>query len=220
MKNITFSTEMVQAILAGRKTMTRRPVKHYCKIEEVREVIRSEHNENDWGKYILTDENGEDFLIKSKFQPGDIVYVKETFAKTGDNWHDDWPGHLKYYYKADDPWNEKEWKEKYPHVKRWYTWRPSRFMPREAARIFLKIADVRCERLHDITDTDAKREGVELLLPSHLYKNYRKGTDPKDGFSYPSSSFETLWRDIYGNESWDSDLWVWVYGFESVEHKF
>ena len=76
-KPILFSTPMIQAIMRNDKTQTRRKIKHKNKIEEVRPVMRCFENENDWGKYILTDEFGEDFLIKPKYNIGDFIWVRE-----------------------------------------------------------------------------------------------------------------------------------------------
>jgi hypothetical protein len=92
--------------------------------------------------------------------------------------------------------------------------KPSIFMPKEICRIKLQVINIRVERLNDISERDAMAEGIELQLPSHLWKNYRIGTAPKEGFFSPFSSYETLWRQINGNESWASNPWVWVIEFK------
>ncbi len=105
MKPILFSTEMVKAIFEERKTMTRRRVKDQPDISE-----------DDGYVYFLNKGYAfnihkwkEECVIGARYKTGDILWVRETFAKVGDNWHDDTPNAPKYYYKADDPWNEKEW---------------------------------------------------------------------------------------------------------------
>lgn len=151
-KPILFSTPMVEAILRGDKNQTRRKIKHKNKIEEVRPVIRCLENENDWGKYILTDEFGEDFLIKPKYNIDDQIWVRETWQHTKEIYLHPTDENYGYVYKADGhPWEDYEgWK-----------WKPSIFMPKDACRIYLKVKNVRVERLEDITKEDAINEGIE-----------------------------------------------------------
>lgn len=100
-------------------------------------------------------------------------------------------------------------------------------MPKSAARIWLKVTDVRCERLHDISDDDARAEGIKMYKDEHgrfRYKDYM--TDAR-GYGHPEhdfpevgiakTSFATLWQSIYGEECWDNNPWVWVVEFERVE---
>jgi len=104
-KPILMSTPMVRAILEGRKSQTRR----ICKPQPVYDddsgyvfignVMFDIHDKWDIPMYLKD---------KARWEPGDILWVRETFAKTGDNFHDDWPGHGDYYYKADDPFSELE----------------------------------------------------------------------------------------------------------------
>ncbi len=94
--------------------------------------MRCVDNEVDWGKYILTDEFGEDFLIESPAKIGDVIWVRETFGIAGHT--------TKYYvYKAD---TESDWDKPKDG------WKPSIFMPKDACRLFLEITDVRVEELH------------------------------------------------------------------------
>lgn len=93
--------------------------------------------------------------------------------------------------------------------------KPSIHMPKEAARIWLQVEDVRVERLHDISENDAINEGIDRRLepsaPNGIhYKHYLKD---KWGPS-PKHSFETLWHSINGKESWDNNPWVWVISFK------
>lgn len=137
---ILFNTEMVRAILDGRKTVTRR-------------LVKFEGNRNpNWTGYIkdgLTLYNGtnEPCNKPCPYKVGDILYVRETWTK--DN--------HRYMYRADYSDSEKFYQGgKEVQLK----WHPSLHMPKEAARIFLKVKDVRVERLQDITEEQALSEGV------------------------------------------------------------
>lgn len=88
-------------------------------------------------------------------------------------------------------------------------WRPSIFMPRWASRISLEITSVRAERLHQISEADAKAEGAPLAF------NQGPRSDPDRDTSH-RAGFEKLWREINGSESWNANLWVWVIGFNRV----
>lgn len=214
MKPILFSTPMVQAILQGRKTMTRRIIKdsyngcwtnggpHPCPNEPIvmipGEVIESPIE----GEEPIVIEGNKvqahffcstmDKVAKCSFgKPDDVLWVRETFS-----W--DWKNYPErtdkyYYYKAttDDYYLASGEK-----------WKPSIFMPKEACRIWLKIKTVRVERLHDISEEDAIAEGVETL---GLYPGYNVSSMGK---------FNGLWVNINGTESWDANPWVWVIEFE------
>lgn len=192
MKPILFSTEMVQAILEGRKTQTRRFA--YSE-EERQEAI-------DW----------DGVLPGQKYQPGDILWVRETFIDVGEK-ADQYFGGVRFHYKANEDF-----------VGCW-PWKPSIFMPREAARIFLEVTDVRAERLQDISEEDAIAEGIKMVgenpefggasYSGKWYDNYGK-----TGYTFlkPIESFQTLWQKINGKiHPWESNPWVWVYTFKRIE---
>ncbi len=86
-------------------------------------------------------------------------------------------------------------------------WRPSIFMPRWASRINLEIVNIRVERLQDISEKDAKKEGVQPF--------FGRGTDPNDRHPY-YDCFHELWNSINGPGSWDLNPWVWVIEFRRV----
>ena len=135
-KPILFNTEMVRAILDGRKTCTRRIAKGFIPDDAL------------WGYTAFTpkgyiscrglyaDRYGEKFY-KLPYQPGDILYVRETWCGLPVNEAGNMRGHTIYYYKADGELRPKGWRG---------TWHPSIHMPKEAARIWLKVTDVRVER--------------------------------------------------------------------------
>lgn len=209
-KPILFSTQMVQAILDGRKTMTRRIIKsrHESGLFEVakRKIdgVITGITSLDWDERPINDLTND---IKPKYQIGDILWVRETWNKSlrlNEN----------FIYKATDD----EPNSIYGEIK----WKPSIYMPKAAARIFLKVTNVRVERLQDISEDDAKSEGIILGYCQQqnnstelvTHKNYL--TKMQELIS-AKKSFQTLWNSINGNESWDENPFVWVYEFERIE---
>lgn len=179
MKPILFNTEMVRAILNGRKTVTRRVVK-----PPIKGVDRS----------------------FSPYVPGDILYVRETFAQ---------PYGTGFFYAADYQDGDIVPADcgDVSVSKNLIKWRPSIHMPKEAARIFLLVTRVRVERLQEMTVSDYQAEGV---LPTGYLTQYAIMTS--DCFV----RFKSIWDrtikksdlDRYG---WDANPWVWVFEFERCE---
>jgi hypothetical protein len=225
-KPILFSTPMVQSILEGRKTMTRRVVKgktdHFVRIEIENDGIYIPYVRGAGAKIWA-----EPYIKCPYGQVGDIIWLRETWQHTvnlGINILDENSG---YIYKASE--NGKDWEE---NTEKW-KWKPSLFMPKEACRLFLKITNVKVERLQDISEKDAKAEGVESCIADRenfgvraagmrLYRDYdRKNNSLKDypcnGFEFAKTSFETLWQSINGEQSWNDNPYVWVLEFEQCE---
>lgn len=180
-KPILFNTEMVQAILGGRKSCTRRLVKYepqgYFEVNENPVYIY----DTDWNQG----------RIKPPYQPSDILYVRETFIQAA--------AHI-FWYKADDkPWMSKGLR-----------WHPSIHMPKEAARIWLKVTDVRVERLQDITSEQIYKEGVEVEEPHVL-----NGEEKRYAFSSLWNS--TVKKSDIDRYGWNANPWVWVIEFERCE---
>ena len=182
MKPILFSTPMVQAILRGQKTQTRRVVKPNPKAEKFSAIVRCDDFSlaRFWSRrpYPRIDD------VRARLIPGNILWVRETWQHTKVlNLHPT-DGCYGYVYRADaQPWEDYEgWK-----------WKPSIFMPKEACRLFLKVTDVRVERLQSITEADAKAEGFDSI-----------------------DSFFALWQKINSTESLAVNPWVWVYEFEVI----
>ena len=206
MKPIIFSAPMVQAILDGRKTQTRRVVKiNGCPITSPKESL--ELTKEGLIYHSFCSMSG---YYKPLCQPGDILWVRETFCEVPYE-HNHVPikgGHItipKYAYKAD---SERD-----------YTgiWKPSIHMPREAARIFLRATNVRVERLQDITEEDAIAEGVgdpyDYQSPEYYDQPHMRGLEIN------KSAFAGLWDSLnekrgYG---WRTNPWVWVIEFEREE---
>ena len=199
---ILFSAPMVRATLEGRKTRTRR-------------VVKPQHGFIRWNQVILdgyggyTDEHGSP-VICPYGRPGDRLWVRETHAWLDNGDDSGW------IYRATDPdWETTQnWK-----------WRPSIFMPRAASRILLEIADVRVERLQDITEEDATTEGIKYQSTDGFgYKWFgwedkvqvtEKGEMISQNNHY--DAFRSLWTSINGPESWEQNPWVWVIQFRKLE---
>lgn len=168
MKPILFNTEMVRAILDGRKSCTRRvikfPVNRYTNNVPLADKVVVQELRCD--KVNFLEEPFFSYGMNLPYQPGDILYVRETwqylYELDGNEQVIEDTG--KYYYAATDtiPFNTyvDENGVRHDHA----PWRPSIHMPKEAARIWLKVTDVRVERLQDITPKDAENEGVGNLF--------------------------------------------------------
>ena len=198
-KPILFNTEMVQAILEGRKTVTRRIIpRNWFGQESI--------DKNDSSYLYFPDEYGDYHHAKDlcRYQVGDILYVRETFQKLDSSLAADLSlGEYAYVYKASE--NGKNWEE---NMENW-KWKPSIHMPKKAARIFLKVTDVRVEKLQDITKD---------------YSNFNKeGIKEEHGFrSEMHREFIDLWDSTIKKQDlnrygWDANPWVWVIEFERVE---
>lgn len=208
---ILFNMKMVRAILDCRKSCTRRIIKPqpqgYFEVSEE--------------PLYIYDTDGKQGKITPPYQPGDILYVRETFIQAA--------AHI-FWYKADDkPWMSKD-----------LLWKPSIHMPKEAARIWLKVTDVRVEWLQEITEAQAQAEGIRgYSKDGNLYKyavtddwwidfhnKHRKsffgGTwwqdmprTAKDAFSYLWNS--TIKKSDLTCYGWDANPYVWVIEFERCE---
>ena len=199
-KPILFRTPMVQAILNWRKNQTRRT--------KGLEIINANPNNFEfirvWDGYAKFCHNGnhlDELYIKCLYgKVGDVLWVRETWIESNHPLK-------KFLYKASVE-RESGLKIKY---------KPSIHMPKEACRIFLKITNIRVERLKDITEEDAIAEGI-CYHHNGYYKNYLLKKGEKD-YSFgcdPVHSFETLWQSINGQQSWEVNPWVWVIEFERI----
>lgn len=217
---ILFNTEMVMALLKGTKTCTRRVVrykysntemkikkdKYGARLIEIQKDVKGENSDNKLLPFVEKE---------APYQPGDILYVRETFAwcpcwdcgldTTPDGcknpviYDSEKKEHGCYMYRAsceDSKYSSAD------------TWHPSIHMPKEAARIWLKVTDVRVERLQDMGKMDAVKEGIDTRLCINL--------------KHALAKFKKLWNstikksdlNCYG---WDVNPWVWVIEFELCE---
>lgn len=212
---ILFSTDMVQAILEGRKKMTRRilPIQPLDDDKWILATLVGGDNKNIGKKHWVTMKNPhsiaryDDRYFTQKYSTGDILWVRESFRLTQPY------GPENYYFgyrSGDNSYNEASDKYDYsePDV-----WRPSIHMPKEACRIFLKVTDVRCERLHEITEQDAVDEGI-----LKRYDGFRLYTHNENCWVLSAlHSFQSLWAKINGQSSWDANPYVWVISFELTD---
>jgi hypothetical protein len=211
---ILFSTPMVQGILEERKTKTRRTKglekvnldPNNCQFESFGTNPTIENDKNLYAYFTIKGSNTWMFF-KCPYNVGDVLWVRETWQIR------DSRKPKEIYFKASDDMTCAPWK-------------PSLFMPKEACRIFLKIKSIRCERLFDISENDAQKEGVVLDKQFNKYSCYlcetkgHKGNmnSCDDGFFVDArASFFTLWISINGTESFKSNPFVWVYEFERIE---
>lgn len=230
MKPILFNTEMVRAILDGRKTVTRRLVKPQPGFfYDVGGRIPDPDNPERIAFLAMDPDDHEEIRVPP-FQPGDVLYVRETWGYNRDSW----------LYKAD--YREDEWPL--------FIWHPSIHMPKKTARIFLRVKDVRVERLQDITVDQVAAEGIDALKPSNDAEelcNYCLLPDESKGIHCYGGSvhmcegshcgeamdsweeeyiceFAGLWNStikpadipVYG---WDANPWVWVIEFEKISRE-
>lgn len=221
---IIFSTEMVQAILDGRKTQTRRVIKQQPSegTFEDNVAVLGYFSLSDGTKtgYGFCDESGREYKCPYGM-PGDELWVRETWGVllSTYNWEYGWECEGLCDAKVTRMGFEDEQysgREKYSVMYKadgyeaceGESWRPSIFMPRWASRIQLVIKDIRVERLQDITEDDAKAEGVG-----------RPRYDWGDGVTFiptEKTEFSKVWETINAKRgySWESNPWVWVVEFE------
>ncbi|HCI5438011.1 TPA: hypothetical protein NPM40_003166 [Enterobacter roggenkampii] len=195
-RGMIFNGEMVRAILDGRKTQTRRPVKF--------PVIDKNMGCELAGNELAGELAAGNYWNSPFGKPGDRIWVRETFRV-----HSRATDLATLVYKASEQqsWTQQthrvpiEQCNKPAVVERWT---PSIHMPRWASRILLEITDVRVERLQAITLGDICKE-----FGCGLY-DFRPAT-------YGFQAWEELWKSIYGDDSWQANPWVWVIEFKRIE---
>lgn len=245
MKPILFNTEMVMAILNGRKTATRRVVKPIPPENARLELIGDRRHAMDLSIEIPGPDDHR--IYTPPYLPGDILYVREKFACDGFNGYE-----FTYVYWTDVDdcgrvvWGDDEKGEWAPSSD--YRWRPSIHMPKEAARIFLRVTDVRLERLQDITVDGINSEGVDVEPPPICRKGdpteseraaFAKLTVQKQdeyistlarhtymGWCKYADDLFVAWKNLWDSTikpadipfyGWDANPWVWVIEFERCE---
>ena len=225
-KPILFNTQMVQAIMDGCKTMTRRVIKYvpkcykgiYSKPCDGGVALNTAANClycTECGNIIEYSPEGKDYVrtVEAPFRNGDVLWVRETWQLAYDlDGNDQIIEDTGRYCFAASP-------ETHPNITDWVRddgthidhmlWRPSIHMPKEAARIFLCVKSVQAERLQDITDEQARNEGVQRCK------------EPRDTFSgaIEKQRFQDLWDSLNAKRDcgWDANPWVWVIEFERCD---
>jgi len=203
-KPMIFNTEMVQALLGGRKTQTRRPINisdgWELKDQHICRIITPKPGR--WGamqRRALHDSEYEHQVTPTPAMPGDLIYVRETFRILDSDDECDCeypcshPGPGSTVYFADNRELDRKWK-------------PSIHMPRWASRLTLKVTGVRVERVQDISPADCIAEGFaggHGSIPGYMYS------------ATPKEHFSSTWQSIYTG-SWERNDWVWVIDFEVI----
>ncbi len=212
-----FNAEMVRALLDGRKTQTRRPIKwKQTRFTEIGE--REDGSKWPWSEDA---EHACDFWHPCPFGAvGDRIWVRETWGVVSHAFSDDglmidwvpdrpataihempfgngyYSGYAIYAADGDFTWGDDDGYEDGRSC-----WKPSIHMPRAASRILLEITNVRVERLRSMSQDDARAEGVIAA----------------SGPMEAGLAFRELWDSIYGEESWKANPWVWVIKFKRIE---
>ena len=200
-----FSTAMINAIIDGNKTQTRRIANKNSNID-IGDIIWCRET---WAE--TCDENGTPIIAYKVGLPRIILGNEKQYELGAENpidWHID----------------------NYPSCGRW---KPSIFMPKFACRLFLYVKDKRMQKLQEISDSDCIAEGISIVdyidpetKTQPLYNNYQHGVKQDWGFgdlsktyafSNPKDSYRTLWQSINGKDSWAENPDVFVYTFKKVD---
>lgn len=238
-KSILFNTEMVRAILDGRKATTRRIIKRqgkytpdFCGRDKFYKLVdKLNYDKHLYAGFYCDNDIFEhegkkqiDALYwKAPYQPGDVLWIRETWFH-GDilDSNEDIVDSNITLYRADRLREDID----YELMK----WRPSIFMPKKLARIFLKVTGVKVQRLQDMTDEEAWKEG-NMVKPlfcqdrncndcKHATKNYKGWGDCYEGDCQGARHyFKSLWDSLYEKKGygWDINPWVWVIEFERID---
>lgn len=196
---ILFNTDMVRAILReyNPKTVTRRCIKGFIPDDAIWGYTAFIPEEYISCRGTFADGYGEKFF-RLPYKPGDVLYVRETWCRGSLDYKKE-----QYYYKADNV--------NFP-----CEWHPSINMPKEAARIWLKVTDVRVERLQDITIADVIKEGcADLWIDAARPMKLIDIAGNKNEFTDIWNS--TIKKSDLSSYGWDANPWVWVIEFERCE---
>lgn len=216
-RGMIFNGEMVRAILDGRKTQTRRPVK-FPHIDRDAMCELS-------GNELAGELSAGNYRNCPHGKPGDRIWVRETWGVVSHEldedgriqpWEPDRPatsihempfgngyysGHAIYAADGGFTWGDDDGYEDGRSC-----WKASIHMPRAASRITLEITGVRVEQLRDLSEEDAKSEGVS------------PAGGVLSGWEH-RINFRELWMSIYGSDNWEANPWVWVIEFKRIEER-
>ena len=193
---------LVRATLAGLKTQTRRPIKS-----------QGLGYSSSWAARCPLGQAGDRLWVRETFaivhpcrdcEAGYVDDIKQPSVIPKDNAGGYWV-----------PWYRSDWKGD-DDTERGFQWTPSIHMPRWACRLVLPLVSVRVERVQDITEADAKAEGVERISAGPGWECWM-GYGPSSSCKTARDSFRSLWISIYGEASWDANPWVWVAEWDHVE---
>lgn len=208
-RGMIFNTEMVKAIREGRKTQTRRPMKIqppnnlYTLSTQIGDRSSKNNGKMHWIKLsvdrLLVEKSDNKFFKCPYGKIGDRIYVRETFTEA-------WTGDI--IYKADWGKYDIDWDSING------SWRPSIHMPKKYAKTWLEITNIRIERVQNISEDDAKKEGMMFLCRDKYNSQDIYGfSDDNNNIKAPNAytAFYNIWNSIYNN--WNNNPWVWVVDF-------
>ncbi|PHJ65032.1 hypothetical protein VF04_04415 [Nostoc linckia z7] len=221
---LLFNGDMVCAILQGSKSETRR-------LRSLDYINKAP--DNFFLEALILEKPKKDLVTVAKFknlttgelvdipcpygQPGDLLWVRETWRQAPSD------DAVCFAYKADMSY---KCSPSVPELEKLVAvngaWKPSIHMPKQAARIWLEILNIRVEKLWDINQISATREGVEKVFRDasynqparELYKDYHSGAFV---YTRPRTSFQSLWESVNGANSWAIDPWIWVVEFKKCD---
>jgi len=218
---ILFSGPMVRAILAGRKTQTRRVYKP--REGSPYEIMDELPDGQRWPHWFSPNLGPEYYPVACPYgQPGDRLWVRERAAYFDAAGRPSRPSEATYALFADGTQKYRDGTtfpflaEYAPAAFEGIHWRPSIHMPRWASRLTLEVVSVRVERLHGITEEDARAEGVEAIgVTFQDDKQGRPHIVPSLGGPY-RDGFRILWSTIHGGGAWEANPFCWVVEFRRV----
>lgn len=202
---ILMSAPMVSALLGGRKTQTRRIVKPQPQLSPHHEPVRAESRGGQaWVFMVHSDRRGYAWATGDVRCPygraRDLLWARETWAQVGT--HGTVGGHVRY--RADEARALGAYGAQ--------RWTPSIYMPRRVSRLTLRLLGVGVERLQEISEEDARAEGV--------FRRGEQWSRSEDGevlYDSARMAFCDLWCEINGRDSWNSNPWVWRLSFECIQ---
>lgn len=243
MKPILFNTPMTQAILDDRKSCTRRDPFQIPAGYKYKGLYWVELPRGKRLCAVFHHEDGTDINVPARYEPKDVLWVRETWRVQAAHRFD---ADARIEFKAGGPMQTVQFANGGSHgidrmdydsfITKWFheetKWHPSIHMPKEAARIFLRITDVRVERLQEITDDGCKTEGiVGWSKDGSLYK-YAPADEEGDYPCFewskcprtPQEAMRSLWDSTLTKDKlplcgWEANPWVWAYGFQKITKK-
>ncbi|MBF0648058.1 hypothetical protein IR083_04445 [Dysgonomonas sp. GY75] len=171
--------------------------------------------------FATRDENDASVFIEPRYKVGDVLYLKEPYKKWTRGLSEGRHTSILYKYGEETPCDKVG-----TEGNSYYTdWKNKLFMPASAARHFIKITEVRAERLQDITEEDCKKEGIidVEFYPDEGFPLNIGHTHYDDGksvlYTTRKEPYKALINSIDGKNTWDNNPWVWVYDYKLIDRK-